>query len=232
MIKVVLWDVDGTLLDFQAAERAALKSCFQIFSLGECSDPMIAAYSGINQRYWEMLERGEMTKPEILTGRFKEFFRLYGLDSCLAAAFNDEYQLRLGDTICFFPHALDAVRTLKGQAIQCAVTNGTKIAQDRKLSKSGLDRLLDYIFISEVLGAEKPNKGFFDRVFAAIGDYAPQEAMIVGDSLTSDMRGGCNAGIRTCWFNSAHRANAEGIQIDFQIEDLSQVPRIVARSRR
>ena len=140
-IKAVLWDVDGTLLDFLAAEREAIKTCFSLFGLGECTDEMIAQYSAINVRWWQALERGEYTKPEILVGRFAEFFTARGIDTAVAPAFNAEYQLRLGDTIKFCPHALETVQALRGIAAQCAVTNGTKIAQDKKLERSGLDKL-------------------------------------------------------------------------------------------
>ena len=166
-IKAVLWDVDGTLLDFLAAEREAIKTCFSLFGLGECTDEMIAQYSAINVRWWQALERGEYTKPEILVGRFAEFFTARGIDTAVAPAFNAEYQLRLGDTIKFCPHALETVQAIRGIAAQCAVTNGTKIAQDKKLERSGLDKLLDPIFISEVVGAEKPSPAFFAPVFAA-----------------------------------------------------------------
>lgn len=223
MIQVVLWDVDGTLLNFQAAEKAAIAKCFGIFGLGACTDAMIAEYAQINARYWRMLERGERTKPEILVGRFSEFFALHGIDTAVADAFNSEYQIRLGDTICFFDHALETVKALKGRVLQCAVTNGTRVAQDRKLRRSGLGALFDKIFISEDLGIEKPNKGFFDHVFSVIGDYPPDAVVIVGDSLTSDMQGGNNAGIRTCWFNPRHEANGTALRIDREIADLGEL---------
>ena len=123
MIKAILWDVDGTLLDFTAAERAAVRTGFARRGLGTCSDEMLAAYSRTNVKYWEALERGEMTKPEILVGRFREFFTLYGIDPDLAPAFNEDYQLDLGDTVVFQPGALETVKALKGRVLQCAVTN-------------------------------------------------------------------------------------------------------------
>ena len=107
------------------------------------------------------------------------------------------------------------------------MTNGTRVAQNRKLAASGLDRLLDRVFISDVLGVEKPNPGFFERVFAEIGDYAKNEILIVGDSLTSDMRGGVNAGIRTCWFNPTHKANAKNLPVDYEIDRIERVLEIV-----
>lgn len=227
MIKVVLWDIDGTLLDFLAAERVAIRQCFDIFDLGECTDAMLEDYSGINIRHWEMLERNERTKSEILVGRFAEFFEKYGLDISKAVPFNEEYQMRLGDTIVFQPGAEETLQALRGRVLQCAVTNGTRIAQERKLANSGMDKIFDYVFISELLGVEKPNKGFFDRVFAAIGRYEPREVMIVGDSLTSDIRGGNNAGIVTCWYNPRGNHNNRGVAVDYEIRRVDQVPSLL-----
>lgn len=230
MIKVILWDIDGTVLDFKVAEKAAVRRCFEIFGLGDCSDEMLAVYSEINVRYWKMLERGEMTKPQILKGRFEEFFRLYGLRSDVAEAFNGEYQIRLGDTICFYENALETVLALRGKTLQCAVTNGTKLAQVRKLSESGLDKIFDHIFISEEVGAEKPSAAFFDKVFGTIGDYEKSEILIVGDSLTSDIRGGNDSGILTCWFNPDNKINSSGEHTDFVISNIAEVAEIIERS--
>lgn len=226
-IKAVLWDIDGTLLDFQSAERYAIRACFSKFQLGECTDEMLRNYVEINAGYWRRLEKGELTKPQVLTGRFEEFFGKNGIDTAIAPAFNEEYQLRLGDTICFCENARETVEALHGQVLQYAVTNGTRTAQERKLAGSGLDKLLEGVFISEIIGAEKPMKGFFDRVFQEIGTYEKDELMIVGDSLTSDIQGGSNAGIVTCWYNPDGLERPEGLRIDYDIRDIKEVLEIV-----
>lgn len=226
-IKAVLWDIDGTLLNFAAAEKAAIRKCFEIYGLGQCTDEMLAHYSQINHRYWKRLERGEMTKPEILVGRFYEFFEYEGLDTSKAAAFNEEYQVRLGDTICFEDNAIEVIQQLKSRVKQYAVTNGTKVAQTRKLANSGLDRLLDDVFISDVIGIEKPMTGFFDAVWERVGRFTREEVLIVGDSLTSDMQGGVNAGIMTCWYNPKGTENNSGLTLDYEIRNLKEVLTIV-----
>lgn len=223
MIKVILWDIDGTLLNFLAAEHVAIRKCFEIFNLGECTDEMIRRYSVINRKYWERLERGEITKPEVLVGRFLEFFRSEGIPTECAERFNEEYQVRLGDTICFCDDGYELVKKLKGKVKQYAVTNGTKVAQDRKLERSGLGQLLDGIFISEEIGVEKPGMGFFEYVWEKIGIYDKSEIMIVGDSLTSDIRGGNNAGIVCCWYNPGKTINEKGVRVDYEIENLQQI---------
>lgn len=222
-IKVILWDIDGTLLNFQAAEKYAIRACFAQFGLGECSDEMLADYSTINHSYWQRLERGELTKPQVLEGRFLEFFSKYGIDTGCAAAFNAQYQISLGDTFCFHEGGLETVQALRGKVRQYAVTNGTRIAQERKLKGSGLAELLDGVFISEILGIEKPGIGFFQQVWDQIGTYAPDEVMIVGDSLTSDIQGGNNAGILCCWFNPKGSPAPENLRIDYNVQNLSQI---------
>ena len=224
MIKVLLWDIDGTLLNFLEAEKAAIRACFEKFEQGVCTDEMLERYSRINRKYWEMLERKEMTKPEILVGRFREFFEEYGLNTECAADFNEEYQIRLGDTICFNDNGYELVKSLQGKVRQFAVTNGTFVAQSRKLALSGLGELFEDVFISDKIGFEKPDVRFFDAVWQRIGEYEKDEIMIIGDSLTSDMQGGNNVGIPCCWYNPEKVKNTKGLKIDYEIQDLQVIP--------
>ena len=158
MIKTLLWDIDGTLLDFSKAEEYGIRKCFEIFGLGECTDEMLLRYSKINRKYWERLERNEITKQQVLTERFVEFFKLENIDFNDIDKFNDEYQMRLGDKSFPCDNALETVMALKGKCKQYAVTNGTIIAQQRKLKQSGLIDIFDDIFISDEIGFEKPDR--------------------------------------------------------------------------
>lgn len=222
MIKVILWDVDGTLLDFLAAEKNALRQCFAKFGLGPCSDARIGRYSKINRSYWERLERGEITKQQVLVGRYEEFFAAEGLRAD-PAAFNAEYQAQLGETICFIDQSYELLSELRSRVKQYAVTNGTYTAQKRKLEKSGLIHIFDGVFISDQIGAEKPGKAFFDYVFEHIGPYEKEEILMVGDSLTSDMRGGNLAGLPCCWYNPDRLPVPQGLRIDYNIQNLNQI---------
>ena len=246
MIRVILWDIDNTILSFDAAEKAALNKEFEEFELGEFNDEMLQCYVSINRKYWQALERGEITKPEVLVGRFEEFFKLYNLPVEKAAAFNKRYQDLLGDTICFHDDAYNIVKDFKGKVLQCAASNGTKVAQVKKLKNSGLDQLFELIFISEDVGAEKPSVEFFDKVLTDAstwlreneatclesngvyrGELKPSEVIIVGDSLTSDILGGNNAGIKTCWYNPKKLANDMNVKVDYEIQDLHEVMRLI-----
>lgn len=227
MIEYLLWDVDGTLLDFRAAESAAIKRLFAEFSLGECTDETVRRYSAINDVYWRRLERNEISKPRALTERFERFFGEIGVPVSLAEEFNRRYQMRLGDTVAYLDDSLNVVRSLRGVVRQYAVSNGTTAAQNKKLKLSGLGELMDGVFLSEAVGAEKPNKAFFDAVLRGIGAERTDEVMIVGDSLTSDILGGINAGIRTCWYNPGGAETPEGFRIDHVIADLREVAGIL-----
>ncbi len=223
MIKTLLWDIDGTLLNFEKAENYAIKKCFEIFEIGECTDEMVARYSLINRKYWEMLERGEITKPQVLRNRFKEFFEKENICFDRVDDFNAEYQVRLGDRVFFCDNGLETVMTLKGKVRQYAVTNGTFVAQSRKLSQSGLDKIFDGVFISDKIGFEKPSVEFFDAVQSEIGKFFDDEVMIIGDSLTSDIQGGNNANILCCWYNPTGIENKTSLRIDYEIKDIAEI---------
>ncbi len=228
MIQCVLWDIDGTLLDFLKAEEYGIRCCFEKFGMGECTDEMLKRYSAINRKWWERLERGEYTKPQILEGRFAEFFQSEGLPCDHVAEFNVAYQYHLGDHVFFKDGAQETVDALKGSFAQYAVTNGTALAQERKLRQSGLDQMLDGIFISEKVGFDKPDLRFFEAVFSAI-PYRPEDCIIIGDSLSGDIQGGMNAGIRNCWLAAPDASIPARYQVDHRISSLREVPALLKK---
>lgn len=223
MITTILWDVDGTLLDFGAAERAAIRTLFSAYALGECTDAMLKRYAEINVSLWQKLERNELSRIQVLEGRFLQFFREYGIDTRIVPEFNARYQLCLGDTIVRRDDCLTILDALKGRVKQYVVSNGTVAAQTKKLERSGIGMRMDGIFLSEQLGAEKPNAAFFEKVFDAIGPVTRSQVMIVGDSLSSDMQGGINAKIKTCWYNPDRKPAPESYRIDLVISDLHEM---------
>lgn len=229
MIKYLLWDIDNTLLSFDLAERASMTKGFDKFGLDIKYDKALEVYKNINDKYWKMLEKGQMTREEILTGRFEEFFDLYDIayDEKLVNDFNLFYQEELGKQVFFNDSAEEVLHKLGKYYKQYAVTNGSKVAQSGKLKNSGLDKVFDGVFISEDLGVDKPYKEFFDIVFDQIGSDNRDDYIIIGDSLTSDIRGGNNAGIRTIWYNKDGKENIHGVRVDYMVDKLSDIPAII-----
>jgi len=223
MIRTILWDVDGTLLDFHAAEGSALRSLFRKFGFGDLNGEDLARYKALNISLWKALERNEITKPRGLVGRFERFFGDLGLDPSLAPEFNERYQTALGDTIVFMDDSYEVVKALRGRVRQYVVSNGTVLAQTKKLKNSGLGDLMDGVFLSEAIGTEKPGKAFFDAVLSEVAPESPDQVVIIGDALSSDILGGDRAGIRTCWYNPSGAARDLECRIDYEISDLHQV---------
>lgn len=227
MYKYLLWDIDGTILDFLASEEYAIKTLFKQYNIGECTDQMLKVYSEINAKNWQKLEKGEISKSFMLVERFREFFGLYEIDKSIAESFNKDYQITLGDHLVFTDNALEVLEAQKGRYILAAVTNGTKVAQTKKLTSSGLDKIFDYIFISEDVGFEKPSQEYFNHVFDIMGIVDKSKVLIIGDSLTSDMRGGINAGIDTCWYNPKNLPITTDYPITYSIHNLNELNQIL-----
>jgi len=192
----------------------------------------VARYAALNAGYWRQLERGEITKAELLTQRFQVFFQQEGLPCPDPAAFNRTYQDYLGETVVFLDHSDQLLRDLHSQVKQYAVTNGSQRVQEKKLARSGLGTWLDGVFISETLGAEKPSLDFFQPVLQAIGPRAREEILLIGDSLTSDMAGGNRAGIPCCWYNPQGQPVPGDLNIRYDIRNLNEVREIVEASQK
>ena len=225
--RYLLWDIDGTILNFELAERAAIRSLFERFKLGDCSDEMLMYYSQINKRYWQLMESGKIKKDKMLVERFVEFFSYKGINADIAAEFNKEYQIALCDTIVFNDDAIDIIKHQKKTCKIIIVTNGTEVVQEKKLERSGLNDIADNVFISELVGFEKPNIKFFEKVILEVGIKDLKEALIIGDSLTSDIQGGHNIGIDTCWYNPKNEENTTLLNPTYTIRNLHELENII-----
>ncbi len=196
---IILLDADDTLLDFAASEDAALGD--MLASHGLPNTPAVRQrYSEINARHWKRLERGEITREELKVSRFRELFAELGADADPAAC-NADYMARLGGYSIPLPGAEDLCRRLAKHHRLYIVTNGSSSVQHRRLGASAILPYIQKVYISEEIGAQKPSEAYFDAVFADLGNPPREDIIIFGDSQTSDMLGGKNAGITTCWFN-------------------------------
>ena len=224
-IKAILYDVDGTLLDFETQEEVALSYCFKKYNLGELSEEKLELYKRINLGYWEMFEKNLITKEKLVIKRFEDYLEALGV-KLDAEEVNDTYFSKLGDTIVFKDNSYELVKSLKGKIKQYVVTNGAIRVQKTKLAKSGFDKLMDDVFISDEVGYQKPRKEFFDAIKNRLGDIANDEILIVGDSLTSDMKLADNCNLISCFYNPKKKDYKVDFKIDYEISDLNEVKKI------
>ncbi len=222
MIKFVFLDLDDTLLDFHLAEHIAIKATFDAMGVPS-DDGTIARYSEINRSCWERLERGEWSREEVLVGRFGLLFDEFNI-SADPERTQDIYEDKLCIGHHFLPGAEALLDALYGKYKLFITSNGTARVQDSRIESSKIGRYFDGIFISQRVGADKPSVKFFDTVFSQIEGFRREEAVIVGDSLTSDILGGINAGIRTVYYNPKCRPQRADITPDYEIKALGELP--------
>lgn len=224
MIRDVLLDLDDTILDFHLSENKAIKQTLHDFALPD-DDETARLYSRFNDSVWKKLEKGEMTREEILVERFRLLVQALGADAD-PCTINERYRVYLSRGSDLLPGAETLLKTLYGRYRLFIVSNGSTVIQQHRLSGAGIERYFEGIFFSEAIGADKPSKLFFDRCFARIENFEREKAVLVGDSLTSDILGGINAGVRTCWFNPSGR-KAENVRPDREFHTLEELPAIL-----
>ena len=220
MIEFLLLDLDDTILDFHKAERIALSKTIRDFGV-EPSEAVLDRYHHINKWHWEQLELGVMTRDQVLVGRFHQLFEELGMEVDAAACMK-RYERNLSMGHYFLPGAEEAVKRLKEHYRLFLVSNGTATVQHSRLTSAGLYPYFEQVFISQEIGYNKPDKAYFDRCFERIPGFEQEKALMVGDSLTSDIKGGINAGLKTVWINPAHKACGD-IRPDYEIEGLSDL---------
>ncbi len=221
MIEFLFLDMDDTILDFRKAEYVALRKTLREFGL-EPTETVCGRYSIINRQHWERLETRELTREQVVVGRFATLFGEFGI-SVDAYAVAMAYEVNLSQGHDFLPGAEEALERLSTKYKLYLASNGTSRVQWPRLKSAGLGKYFREIFISQDMGADKPSLEYFNRCFDKIPGFDPSRAMMVGDSLTSDVRGGRNAGMRTCWVNPEHKKGREDIPADYEIESLSQL---------
>ncbi len=221
MIEILFLDLDDTILDFHKAERIALAKTFRTFG-ADPTETVLNRYHVINKEHWERLERREITREQTLLGRFQALFQEMGIPVDPEAVAR-EYEKNLAIGHYFLPGAEEAVASLSEKYELYLASNGTASVQKGRLTSANLYRYFRQVFVSQEIGYNKPSREYFDACFARIPGFDRKKAMIVGDSLTSDILGGKNAGIRTCWVNPSHAPGRADILPDYEIEALSQL---------
>lgn len=227
MIRNVLFDLDDTLFDFHKAEKIALTKTLVHFGI-DPTEEILALYSTINAAHWKRLELGEISREEVKVGRYRELFKTIGVE-CDPVKATAYYESMLAIGHYFMPGAPELLEELYRKYRLYIVSNGTAKVQEGRIGSSGIAKYMDGIFVSQILGANKPDKQFFDICFAEIPDFSLSETVIIGDSLSSDIKGGINAGITTVWFNPKGIENDSDIKPDYTIKELSEVPGLLSQ---
>ena len=230
MIEFLFLDLDDTILDFHKAERIALAKTFRAFG-ADPTETVLNRYHVINKEHWERLERREITREQTLLGRFQALFQEMGIPVDPEAVAR-EYEKNLAIGHYFLPGAEEAVASLSEKYELYLASNGTASVQKGRLTSANLYRYFRQVFVSQEIGYNKPSREYFDACFARIPGFDRKKAMIVGDSLTSDILGGKNAGIKTCWVNPSHAPGRADILPDYEIEALSQLEALLDQINR
>ncbi len=204
----LLFDVDGTLLDFKASEDAALRETLARFSLPE-TEEAVAAYHNINNALWAALEQGKVRQDKLVVQRFEKLLDTFGVKGN-PVKINDYYLTQLSQRADVFPGAQETLEELAEVATLAVVSNGVERVQTGRLERSGLGRYFDGVFISGRVGASKPSRKIFETALNTLGIENRKKVLMIGDSLKADIAGGRNAGLDTCWCNFDDAALPEG----------------------
>lgn len=221
----VLFDLDDTLIDFSGNEFVALEEALSKHDI-ELTEENFIVYRLINLELWQNLEKGLFTKKEILSLRFDLFFAQMGTYGD-ASQVNHDYLIAMGRHAKNNEGAIELLETLKDKVKVAMVTNGAEMAQKIKLAVTDLDQYFKDIYISDVTGYQKPDVKFFAFVEEAMGGFDKDSTIIVGDSLASDIRGGIDFGIATCWFNPKGLSNDTTYKPDYEIKALQELLEII-----
>ncbi len=221
----ILFDIDDTLMDFPKTERAALHNTFSAYGMPDGFSRYHDSYREISSVLWADLEQGKMPLATLGTERFKRLFYQHNLDIS-AEAFGFQYLNYLGQETHLFPEAETMISSL-GHCRLAVITNGFGNVQKARIQNSPFQNVFEHIIISEEAGYQKPHNGIFDYAFHKLGLTSKESVLIVGDSLTSDIKGGMDYGIATCWFNPNGKPNNTTAEPTHEIRCLSELQEIV-----
>lgn len=216
----VLLDADETIFDFKKAEKLAVLSTAESFSL-RLSENDTEVYSQINMSFWKLLELGKVTRDKLKVLRFEKLFEHLGTSDINPQEFAKIYEDNLSENGILYDGALEFVRKLSEVSKVYIVTNGLKKCQHGRMDSSPIREFISGIFISEEIGYTKPDKRFFDAIFDTLGICDKSKVIIIGDSLSSDMQGGRNAGITTCRYSVSEQYEVNPL-CDYTFSDYNE----------
>ena len=220
--KVILFDADETLFDFKKAEKEAFKNTIIEFGVSYDESYHFNIYKEINTAIWKELEEGLITQEKLKTERFRRFIEKIEMD------FNENdfattYMKYLGEGSFLFEGAKELIEDLSDKYILSIVTNGLTAVQERRVKKSVIAKYFKDIVISEEVGISKPNPDIFEHAINNLGKFSKDEVLMIGDSLNSDIRGGINYNIDTCWYNPNNAENKTNLKPTYEMVDYKEL---------
>lgn len=222
----VLFDLDHTLLDSDASEALAFAATLRLAGVDDASEHF-PVYDTINRSLWAAVERHELTPGHVRVARFEQFVDAVGLDAD-PLALADAFAEGLGAHGELYPGTRDVLDALAGHVRMGLVTNGLSEVQRRRIERLDLGRYFDSVVISAEVGVSKPSSAIFDIAFDQLGNPSPAGVLMVGDSLSSDISGGVNAGVATCWYNARGAAAGDTApRIDHEIAHIAELLGVV-----
>jgi 2-haloacid dehalogenase len=222
----LFFDADGTLFDYNHAEATAFRKAFEYLKF-QFEDGYLNVYQEINSQLWQALERHEITPAVLRVRRFELLLKALKLTGS-ADDLNVAYVEQLGLCTDLIDGAYEVLQALSRDARIAIVTNGLEAVQRSRLMHSTIQPFITELIISEEVGAAKPHAVFFDAAFARTGNPSRSDVLIIGDSLTSDMQGGADYGIDTCWYNPGGQIQPEHFPLTYQIQQLRELLDIIA----
>ena len=224
--QVLLFDADETLFDFKMAEKQAFLRALEEYKLDVDKEESLKLYSQINKHIWEEFERGEITADRLRVEWFERFSKKIKIDFD-AVSFSKAYAKFLGEGAYLFDDSVEVIDYLSKKYKLALVTNGLKDVQKSRISKTPLKDYFQELIISDEIKISKPDPRIFDYALDKLDHMDKSKVLMIGDSLTSDMQGGINAGIDTCWYNPNHLENKSGLNLTYEIHSLNELKEIL-----
>ncbi|MEN8120065.1 MAG: YjjG family noncanonical pyrimidine nucleotidase [Bacteroidota bacterium] len=225
--KWLLFDADGTLLNYNRSEKHALSEALKAFQIDNKTS-FLEKYRKINANLWSELEKGSITSEKLRVKRFEVLFNDLNLD-INPTTFSKKYLDALGQTGFLIDGTRELLNELNGNVNLAIITNGIKKVQNNRLHKTKLNKYFEHVIISEELGVAKPDRLFFEHTLNKINFYNKKEILIIGDSLNSDILGGNYSHIDTCWYNPKNKKNKTGIKPTYEITNLMDIIDIISK---
>lgn len=224
-MKTILLDIDDTILDFHECAKATILRASEDFGV-EFTDKMLSFYIEQNAFLWGQYEKGIITREDIFQTRFPMLFKEYGYD-INGIEFENAFQKYFKTQYKFVNGAVELVEYLSKKYDLYVASNSLLSTQVNRLTSAGLLHHFKDLFVSDAIGYQKPTKEFFEGCFCKIPNFNKEETIIIGDSLSSDVKGGCRVGIKTCWFNPKRLENNTEYKADYEVTSLEEIKNIL-----